>query len=59
MAKFEIGDRVAMPDVPMVVEVLEFGVCKDAGCGRETFRFNDPGGLGEDWMHADEFVRVG
>ena len=38
---------------------LEFGVCKDAGCGRETFRFNDPGGLGDDWMHADDFVRVG
>lgn len=62
MAKFEIGDKVAMPGVPIVVEVLEIGTCEDGGdCrfgGGETFRFDDPGGLGSDWMHTSEFEKV-
>ena len=58
MAKFEIGDMVSMPGVPMVVEVLEIGTCENGeSCdlGPETFRFDDPGGLGADWMHTSEF----
>jgi hypothetical protein len=65
MAKFEVGDKVQMPGVPFVVEVLELGVCEEAesdaaDCefGGETFRFKDPGGLGEDWAHTAEFERV-
>ncbi len=61
MAKFEIGDKVRMPGVPIVVEVLEFGTCEDGDeCefGGETFRFSDPGGLGDDWSHTAEFERV-
>jgi hypothetical protein len=64
MAKFEIGDRVrmpGMPGVPFVVEVLEIGTCEegpDCEFGPETFRFKDPGGLGDDWMHTSEFEPV-
>jgi hypothetical protein len=62
MAKFEVGDQVAMPGIPVTVTVLSFGTCDDgAGCplGEETFSFQDPGGLGEDWMHTSEFEKVG
>ena len=58
MSKFKVGDKVAMPGVPIIVEVLGIGVCEDGdGCplGPETFRFNDPGGLGADTMHSSEF----
>lgn len=58
MAKFNVGDKVRMPGVPIVVEVLEVGQCRDQDCTEETFRFNDPGGLGEDWMHTAEFERA-
>jgi hypothetical protein len=61
MAKFEVGDRVAMPGVPVAVEVQEIGVCDDGpDCrlGSETFRFDDPGGLGPDWAHTSEFEKV-
>lgn len=58
MSEFKIGDKVAMPGVPFVVEVLELDTCRDDGCARETFRFQDPGGQGDDWMHSDEFVVV-
>jgi hypothetical protein len=58
MPKFEIGDKVKMPRVPFVVEVLEIGQCNDPGCTDETFRFSDPGGLGDDWMHVADFERV-
>lgn len=58
MSKFEIGDKVQMPGVPFVVEVREIGVCDDEDCDAETFSFSDPGGLGEDWAHSDEFERV-
>lgn len=60
MAKFEVGDRVQMPGVPFTVEVLEIGACEDDPCdlGGETFRFKDPGGLGDDWMHSSEFEKV-
>lgn len=61
MAKFEVGDQVRMPGVPFVVTVLEIGTCQDGpGCplGPETFRFSDPGGLGDDWMHVSEFEKV-
>lgn len=61
MPKFELGDKVQMPGVPFVVEVLEIGVCDDDPCdlGGETFRFKDPGGQGDDWAHADEFEKAG
>lgn len=59
MAKFDVGDKVQMPGVPFVVEVLEIGTCDDSDCPGETFRFKDPGGLGDDWSHSDEFVKVG
>lgn len=60
MTKFKVGDKVQMPGVPFVVEVLEIGVCEDQPCdlGDATFRFKDPGGLGDDWMHASEFEKV-
>lgn len=60
MTKFEVGDKVQMPGVPFVVEVLEIGVCEDQPCdlGGVTFRFKDPGGLGDDWMHVSEFEKV-
>ena len=61
MPKFEVGDKVQMPGVPVTVEVLEIGVCEDGeSCplGAETFRFNDPGGLGADWMHTSEFEKA-
>mgnify|MGYP001585027375 CR=1 FL=1 len=59
-ATFEVGDRVQMPGVPMVVEVLEIipAGCGEPGCDRPTFRFTDPGGMGDDEMHCDEFVKV-
>ncbi len=49
MAKFNVGDRVQMPGVPVVVQVLELGVCQDGDscCSEETFRFLDPA-IGED-----------
>jgi hypothetical protein len=50
-----------MPGVPMVVEVLELGRCDEGdGCelGPETFRFKDPGGQGDDWMHVSEFEKA-
>lgn len=57
MSKFEVGDKVRMTGVPFIVEVLELGTCDDEDCsfGGETFRFTDPGGLGDDWMHTAEF----
>lgn len=58
MPKFNVGDKVQMPGVPFVVEVLDIGTCEDLGCDAETFRFKDPGGLGDDWMHSDEFELV-
>lgn len=61
MPKFQIGDRVQMPGVPFIVEVLEFGVCEDFekfGCHPETFRFQDPESGEDDWMHTDEFEKV-
>lgn len=64
MSRFEVGDKVTMPGVPFVVEVLEIQPCEDnVGadvCDREVFRFSDPGGCqGDDWAHADEFEKVG
>jgi hypothetical protein len=62
MAKFEIGDAVQMEGVPIVVEVLEIGTCDEGPecpLGPETFRFSDPGGLGDDWMHTSQFEKVG
>lgn len=61
MSKFEIGDKVRMTGVPVTVEVTGFGTCEDGdGCplGAETFSFQDPGGLGTDWMHTSEFQKV-
>jgi len=61
MAEFEIGDMVVMPGVPIAVQVLEIRPCQDgADCslGGEVFRFDDPGGLGADWMHTSEFKKV-
>jgi hypothetical protein len=58
VSKFNVGDKVAMPGVPIVVTVLSLGTCEDGpDCplGEETFSFNDPGGLGEDTVHASEF----
>jgi hypothetical protein len=61
MSKFEVGDMVQMPGVPFTVEVLEIGICEEQRCnlGGETFRFKDPGGHGDDWMHSSEFEKVG
>lgn len=63
MPKFEVGDMVQMPGYPLTVYVLEFGTCTEADlngcvCGGETFRFKDPGGHGDDWVHTAEFERA-
>lgn len=59
MAKFEIGDKVHMPEEPSwVVEVLEIGDCVYSDCPGETFRFIDPETGGDDWMHTSEFERI-
>jgi hypothetical protein len=64
MSKFEVGDKVQMPGIPFVVEVLEIGVCEEvetpSGCewGGETFRFKDPGGQGDDWEHTAMFEKA-
>ncbi len=60
--KFQIGDRVQMPGVPVVVTVTGLGKCEDGETcqlGADTFSFQDPTGLGEDWMHVSEFEKVG
>jgi hypothetical protein len=56
--KFEVGDRVQMPGVPIVVEVLELGPCGDLDCKEQLFRFADPGGQGDDWAHVSEFEKA-
>lgn len=61
MPKFEIGDKVQMPGVPIPVVVEAFGTCDDGpACpfGEETFSFQDPGGLGTDWMHTGQFEKA-
>lgn len=62
MSKLQVGDRVQMPGVPFVVEVLELGVCDDPDChfdgSVETFRVKDPQSGEDDWMHSAEFERV-
>lgn len=61
MSKFEIGDKVSMPDIPVVVEVTGFGTCEngpDCPLGADTFSFQDPDGMGEDWMHVSEFEKI-
>ena len=58
MPKFKIGDRVQMPGVPLVVTVEALDTCDDDGCNEEMLKFTDPGGQGEDWMHASEFEKV-
>lgn len=59
MSKFKVGDHVAQLGVPFIVEVLEIGECDEVEChgdrDREIFRFKDPGGLGDDWMHTSDF----
>lgn len=57
--KFEVGDRVKMPGVPIVVEVSGFGICDEEGCLQpDLFCFRDPVTGEEDWMHVAEFELV-
>lgn len=59
MSKFQVGDIVIMPGTPWSLTVLELGNCEDSGCYLpEIFRFADPNGKGDDWMHSSEFVKV-
>jgi len=60
MTKFNVGDKVRMPGVPVTLEVLEIGACDKSGCdlGNELFRFEDPETGGPDWMHSSEFELV-
>jgi len=62
MAKFNVGDKVAMPGIPVVVERCSRSAPATtdpaARWGEETFRFTDPGGLGDDWMHTSEFEKA-
>jgi hypothetical protein len=61
MAKFEIGDKVRTPGVPLVFEVLEIGACDEGDeceSGPEMFRFKHPLWLDDDWMHTSEFEAV-
>lgn len=59
MSKFAIDDMVEMPGIPIPpVKVLEIKKCEEPGCpfqDQEVFRFKDPAGVGEDWMHTAEF----
>lgn len=60
MAKFQVGDKVQMDGVPLIVEVLELGACEDPRCDidggdGETFRFVDPETGEDDWMHTASF----
>lgn len=57
---FAVGDRVRMPGVPIVVEVLAIVPegCGEPGCDRPTFRFADPTGAGDDEAHCDDFEKV-
>lgn len=60
MIEFQVGDKVKMPGVPFVVEVLEIRDCGKDDCTRPgTFRFKDPETGENDWMHCDEFEKVG
>lgn len=61
MARFKIGDKVRLPGVPFVVEVLEIGTCDDGpdcDLGGETFRFVDPETGDDDWMHTVAFEKA-
>lgn len=61
MSTFEVGDKVRMPGVPFIIEVLEIGECDEGDAcefGPETIRFSDPGGQGDDWEHASMFVKA-
>lgn len=54
--RFKVGQRVRMPGVPFVLDVLEVrDGCGDEGCDRQSFRFKDPETGEDDWMHSDEF----
>jgi hypothetical protein len=55
------GDKLQMPGVPFIVEVLELKPCDEDACsfGDGTlFRFADPSGQGDDWAHVSEFERL-
>jgi hypothetical protein len=60
MAKFDVGNRVQMPGIPLAVEVLELGTCDIDACSLEpaTFRFKDPETGVDDWAHVSEFEKV-
>lgn len=59
MPKFEVGDKVQMTGVPVVVGVLGLGVCEDsAGCEQQTIKFKDPQTGELDEVHASEFVKA-
>lgn len=62
MSKFDVGDRVYMPGVPIdPVQVLEIATCDESpecSLGSEIFRFIDPGSGQFDWMHTSEFEKA-
>jgi hypothetical protein len=62
MAKFEVGDWVVMPKVPLPpVQILAIRRCEDENCpypGQEVFDFQDPHGPGVDSMHTSEFEKA-
>lgn len=62
MTKFEVGDMVEMPGIPIPpVKVLAVRTCEDLNCrykDKEVFEFEDPGGMGRDIMHTSEFRKV-
>jgi hypothetical protein len=55
---FKVGDKVRMPGVPVVVEVLALNTCMDPDCDRPTFIFADPITGDDDEMHCDQFELV-
>ena len=63
MSLFEVGEKVHMPGLPLVVEVLEVGpACQEclavAPGDHPVFRFTDPVTGVDDWMHCAEFQLV-
>lgn len=54
--EFDVGDKVKMPGISVVVEALELTNCQD--CGAPSFRFKDPETGEDDFMHKSEFYKV-
>ena len=55
MTDWATGDRARRAGTPLVVTVLEVGICGEDGCLEEVLAFADPVTGERDWEHAREF----